>query len=113
MLGIDGKPEIEKYGVEPFIQKCKESVWKYKHEWEVMSDRVGYWADMDNPYVTYDDNYIESVWWSLKEIDKKASFTRDIRSFRIARAAAPLCRATRLRKATRMFRTLPPSSNLR
>ena len=71
MLGIDGKPEIEKYGVEPFIQKCKESVWKYKHEWEVMSDRVGYWADMDNPYVTYDDNYIESVWWSLKEIDKK------------------------------------------
>ena len=70
-LGIDGKPEIEKYGVEPFIQKCKESVWKYKHEWEVMSDRVGYWADMDNPYVTYDDNYIESVWWSLKEIDKK------------------------------------------
>lgn len=71
MLGIDGKPEIEKYGVEPFIKKCKESVWKYKHEWEVMSDRVGYWADMDNPYVTYDDNYIESVWWSLKEIDKK------------------------------------------
>ena len=71
MLGIDGKPEIEKYGVEPFIQKCKESVWKYKHEWEVMSDRVGYWADMDNPYVTYDDNYIESVWGSRKEIDKK------------------------------------------
>ena len=70
LLGIDGKQEIEKYGVEPFIKKCKESVWKYKGEWEVMSDRVGYWADMDNPYITYDDNYIESVWWSLKEIDK-------------------------------------------
>lgn len=70
-LKIDGKQEIEKYGVEPFIAKCKESVWKYKREWEIMSDRVGYWADMDNPYVTYDDDYIESVWWSLKEIDKK------------------------------------------
>ena len=71
LLGIDGKQEIEKFGIEPFIKKCKESVWKYKGEWEVMSDRVGYWADMEQPYVTYDDNYIESVWWSLKEIDKK------------------------------------------
>lgn len=67
-LGIDGKQDIEKYGVEPFIDKCKKSVWKYKSEWEVMSDRVGYWADMEHPYVTYDDNYIESVWWSLKNI---------------------------------------------
>lgn len=67
-LNIDGKQDIEKYGVEPFIQKCKQSVWKYKSEWERMSERVGYWADMDNPYVTYDDNYIESVWWSLKTI---------------------------------------------
>ncbi len=72
-LGIDGKQDIEKYGVEPFIDKCKKSVWKYKSEWEVMSDRVGYWADMDHPYVTYDDNYIESVWWSLKNI-----FDRDL-----------------------------------
>lgn len=70
-LGIDGKQDIEKFGIEPFIQKCKESVWKYKGEWEKMSDRVGYWVDMDNPYITYDDNYIESVWWSLKEIDKQ------------------------------------------
>ncbi len=70
-LGMDGKQDIEKYGVEPFIKKCKESVWKYKGEWERMSDRVGYWADMDNPYITYDDKYIESVWWSLKEVDKK------------------------------------------
>lgn len=70
-LGIDGKKEIEKYGIEPFIKKCKESVWKYKTEWEKMSDRVGYWADMDNPYITYDDKYIESEWWALKQIAEK------------------------------------------
>ena len=70
-LGIDGKPEIEKYGIEPFIKKCKESVWKYKTEWEKMSDRVGYWADMDDPYITYDDKYIESEWWALKQIAEK------------------------------------------
>lgn len=68
LLGINGKPEIEKYGVEPFIQKCKESVWKYEKEWRRMSDRVGFWADMDNPYVTYHNTYIESVWWALKKI---------------------------------------------
>ena len=71
LLGIDGKQEIEKYGIEPFIKKCKESVWKYKGEWEKMSDRVGYWADMEDPYVTYDDNYIESVWWAIKTIAEK------------------------------------------
>ncbi|MBQ7060451.1 MAG: isoleucine--tRNA ligase [Clostridia bacterium] len=70
-LGLDGKEQIEEYGVLPFIEKCKESVWKYKGEWETMSDAVGYWADMENPYVTYDDNYIESVWWALKTIDEK------------------------------------------
>ncbi len=70
-LGMDGKQDIEKYGIEPFIKKCKESVWKYKSEWEKMSDRIGYWVDMENPYVTYDDNYIESEWWALKEIWKK------------------------------------------
>ncbi len=68
LLGIDGKQEIEKYGIEPFIKKCKESVWKYKGEWEKMSDRVGYWVDMETPYITYDDKYIESVWWSLKKV---------------------------------------------
>ncbi|MBQ4049695.1 MAG: isoleucine--tRNA ligase [Clostridia bacterium] len=68
ILGMDGKKDIEKYGVKPFIAKCKESVWKYKGEWERMSERVGYWADMDNPYITYDDKYIESVWWSIKTI---------------------------------------------
>lgn len=71
MLGMDGKQDIERYGIEPFVKKCKESVWKYKGEWEVMSDRVGYWADMDNPYITYDDNYIESVWWAVKTIHEK------------------------------------------
>lgn len=70
-LGLNGKQDIEKYGVEPFIKKCRESVWKYKAEWEKMSGKVGYWADMKNPYITYEDDYIESVWWSLKEIDKQ------------------------------------------
>ena len=60
-LGLDGKEQIEEYGVEPFIGKCKESVWKYKGEWERMSDRVGFWADMEHPYVTYENNYIESI----------------------------------------------------
>ena len=72
LLGLDGKDQIEKYGMEPFIKKCKESVWKYKGMWEDFSGTVGFWADMDNPYVTYDDNFIESEWWALKEIwDKK------------------------------------------
>lgn len=72
LLKIDGKNEIEKYGIEAFVKKCKESVWKYTTEWEKMSDAVSYWVDMKNPYITYEDNYIESVWWSLKEIfDKK------------------------------------------
>ena len=71
LLGLDGKEQIEKYGLEPFIEKCKESVWKYKGMWEDFSDTVGFWADMDNPYVTYHNDYIESVWWSLKEIYSK------------------------------------------
>ena len=67
-LGISGKPQIEKYGVEPFIKQCKESVFTYESLWRKMSDRVGFWADMDNPYVTYHNTYIESVWWALKQI---------------------------------------------
>jgi len=70
-LGINGKEQIEAYGIEPFIKACKESVWKYKAEWEEMSRRVGFWADMDNPYVTYENDYIESVWWALKQIWEK------------------------------------------
>ena len=72
LLGLDGKDQIEKYGIEPFIKKCKESVWKYKGMWEDFSNTVGFWADMDDPYVTYDNNFIESEWWALKRIwDKK------------------------------------------
>ena len=71
MLGLDGKEQIEKYGLEPFIEHCKESVWKYKGMWEDFSGTVGFWADMDNPYVTYHNDFIESEWWALKEIWNK------------------------------------------
>ena len=67
-MRLDGKQDIEKYGIEPFIAECKQSVWKYTNEWKLMSDRLAYWVDMDNPYVTYHDDYIESVWWALKTI---------------------------------------------
>lgn len=70
-LGLDGKDQIEEYGLDPFIGKCKESVWKYKGMWEDFSDRVGFWADMNDPYVTYHDDYIESEWWALKQIYDK------------------------------------------
>ena len=70
-LGLNGKDQIEEYGMEPFIKECKESVWKYKGMWEDFSNTVGFWADMDNPYVTYDNNFIESEWWALKEIWNK------------------------------------------
>ena len=71
LLGLDGKEQIEEYGLEPFIGKCKESVWKYKGMWEDFSGTVGFWADMDDPYVTYHDDFIESEWWALKEIWNK------------------------------------------
>ncbi len=70
-LGLDGKPQIEEYGIEPFITECKKSVWKYLHEWERMSEQVGYWVDMEHPYITYENSYIESEWWSLKQIHEK------------------------------------------
>ena len=70
-LGLNGKDQIEEYGVEPFIKKCKESVWKYEKMWEDFSGSVGFWADMENPYVTYHDDYIESEWWALSELWKK------------------------------------------
>ena len=68
LLGINGKEQIESYGLEPFIKECKKSVWKYKGMWEDFSNTVGFWADMDDPYITYDNNYIESIWWSLKKV---------------------------------------------
>ena len=71
ILGLNGKEQIEEYGIDPFIKMCKESVWKYKGMWEDFSSTVGFWADMDNPYVTYDNNFIESEWWSLKKIYDK------------------------------------------
>lgn len=71
LLGLDGKEQIEAYGIEPFIRECKKSVWKYEEQWEEMSDRVGFWCDMKDPYVTYHDNYIESEWWALKTIFEK------------------------------------------
>ena len=71
LLGLNGKDQIEEYGIEPFIKKCKESVWKYKGMWEDFSGTVGFWADMEHPYVTYEDDYIESEWWALKEIWEK------------------------------------------
>ena len=71
MLGLDGKEQIEQYGLEPFIGHCKESVWKYKGMWEDFSGTVGFWADMDNPYVTYHNSFIESEWWALKQIWEK------------------------------------------
>ena len=70
-IGINGKEQIESYGVAPFIDLCKKNVWKYKGMWEDFSYKVGFWADMDNPYVTYHDDFIESEWWALKEIWKK------------------------------------------
>lgn len=69
-LGLNGKEQIEEYGIEPFIKKCKESVWKYKGMWEDFSEKVGFWADMEDPYITYDDNFIESIWWALDHIYK-------------------------------------------
>ncbi len=75
-LGLEGKQGIEAYGMEPFIQACKKSVWKYLGEWQDMSEKVAYWLDMENPYVTYHDNYIESVWWSLKQIADKGLLYR-------------------------------------
>lgn len=71
LLGLDGKEQIEQYGLEPFIEHCKESVWKYKSMWEDFSKTVGFWADMEHPYVTYDNNFIESEWWALKKIYEK------------------------------------------
>ena len=87
MLGLDGKEQIEEYGMEPFIKKCKESVWKYKGMWEDFSDTVGFWADMENPYITYDNNFIESVWWALKQIWDKGLLTKDLRSYLTAHVA--------------------------
>ncbi|MFA6391635.1 MAG: isoleucine--tRNA ligase [Patescibacteria group bacterium] len=76
-LGISGKPDIEKYGIEKFNKKCKESVWEYKDEWEKMTERIAFWVDLKNPYVTYDNGYIETLWWIIKQIWDKELLYRD------------------------------------
>ena len=92
MLGLDGKDQIEEYGLEPFIEKCKESVWKYKGMWEDFSGTVGFWADMEHPYVTYDNNFIESEWWALKaNLGQEDFCIKVLKSFRTARAAELRC----------------------
>ena len=88
-MGIDGKEQIEEYGIAPFIEKCKESVWKYKAMWEDFSDIVGYWVDNENPYVTYHNEYIESVWWSLKGLGRKLLY-KVIRLLYCPRCGTPL-----------------------
>ena len=108
MLGLNGKEQIEEYGIEPFIKKCKESVWEYKGMWEDFSDIVGFWADMENPYITYDNNFIESEWWALKQIwDKKSFCTRALRLFRTARAVELRFPHRRWRRDIRRSRSVP------
>lgn len=104
-LGISGKPQIEEYGVEPFIKKCKESVWKYSTEWEQMSDRVAFWADMDNPYVTYHDTYIESEWWALKKIWEKGLLYKGHKVVPYCPDAEQPFQATKLHRATKTLRS--------
>jgi isoleucyl-tRNA synthetase len=70
-LGLEGKQDIERYGLQPFVDQCRESVWKYRGEWEKLTERIGFWLDMDHPYVTYDKSYVESVWWSLRRLHEK------------------------------------------
>ena len=109
LLGLDGKEQIEEYGIEPFIKQCKQSVWKYQNEWREMSERVGYWVDMDNPYITYTNDYIESVWWSLKKVyEKGLLYTRAIRLCLTAHAAERRSHPTKWLRATRMCRRLRP-----
>jgi len=112
-LGLNGKQDIEKYGVEPFIKKCRESVWKYKAEWEKMSGKVGYWADMKNPYITYEDDYIESVWWSLKEIDKQGLLYKGHKIVPYCPRCGTALPRTKWHRAIRTSRKSPFLSNSR
>ena len=112
MLGLDGKEQIEQYGLEPFIKHCKESVWKYKGMWEDFSNTVGFWADMEHPYVTYENNFIESEWWALKQIWEKGLLYEGLtRSFPTARAAVPRFPAMRWLRAIKMSKNVLPLPN--
>ena len=76
-LGLKSKKDIEKYGIAEFNKKCKESVWKYKKDWEKLTERIGFWLEMENPYITYEPEYIESVWWIIKQIWQKGLLYKD------------------------------------
>ena len=110
-IGIEGKDEIEAYGVEPFIKKCRESVWRYKEIWERFSGKVGFWADMEHPYITCDDNYIESEWWALKEIWNKDLLYKGFKVVPSARTAEPRSPRTRSRRVIRQSKTEPRLSD--
>ena len=105
-LGLDGKEQIEQYGVEPFIERCKANVWKYKGMWEEFSETVGFWADMENPYVTYYDDFIESEWWALKTIWDKGLLYKGLRSFRTAQDVELRFQVMRLHRAIRMSKSV-------
>ena len=101
-LGLDGKDQIEEYGLEPFIDKCKESVWKYKGMWEDFSGTVGFWSDMDRPYVTYHNDHIESEWWRVRRLGIKDFSIKDLRSYLTVRAAVRRCLRRKWRRGIRM-----------
>ena len=101
-LGFKNKEDIEKYGVDKFNEKCRESVWKYKNEWDFLTKRIGYWVDLENPYITYENDYIESVWWILSELWKKSCSMKATKLFLIAPVVKPPSPATKFHKATGM-----------
>ena len=101
-LGLSSKQMIEKIGVERFNEMCRESVWRYRADWEELSERIGYWLDYSDPYVTYSNNYIESVWWALATMFVAVACIAATRFCRTARAAGRLSRATKSRRVTRM-----------
>ena len=104
-LGISSKQEIEEYGIAEFNARCRESVFEYVEEWNRLTERIGFWIDLDDPYVTLEDDYIESVWWSLRSSGTTAGSTRATRSCPTARATARRSPRTRSRRATRTSRT--------
>ena len=106
MLGLDGKEQIEQYGLEPFIEHCKESVWKYKGMWEKFSEHRWFLGRHEHPYVTYHNSFIESEWWALKEIWNKGLLYKASRSYRTARAAAPRCPAMRWHRDIRTSKSV-------
>jgi isoleucyl-tRNA synthetase len=107
-LGLNSKREIEEFGIAEFNRRCRESVFRYVKEWEVMTDRIGYWVDMEDPYVTLENDYIETGWWILKSCGTAGCFTRIGEALPIARDACPAFRPTRSRWDTgKTHRTRP------